>query len=92
MGDMAETFRDFKEHKRRERTVRADRNTERMRALGIPAFEQSKNVYRIEQGRRVVMYYPSSNCWQHMGKTHRGDLQAFAGWLKNNDFEVNHAS
>ena len=58
----------------------------KLEELGIPAREQSKNVFRIDTEHGAVMYYPPSNKWQHRGKVHRGDIKSFHGWLKNQGY------
>lgn len=86
MGDMAETMNALKEHNKERRQARAEVNIDRMTELGIPATEQSKNGFRINTTKGAVMYYPSSNKWQHRGQVHRGDVLSFQGWLKNNKY------
>lgn len=83
MGDMAEVFNGYREHKKEQRDTRADINAKKLLALGIDAKLQSKNVYRIEFAEReVVVYYPSSNSWQHRGKVYRGTPEQLKSWLK----------
>ena len=82
MGDMREEFDALKEHHKNEREARAAVNIESLGKLGIPAYEQSKNVYRVDTTAGAVMYYPTSSKWQHRGRTMRGDTSAFHGWLK----------
>lgn len=86
MGDMADTFRAMKAHKAEQREARAVVNIDALHKLGIPAVEQSKNVFRLKTAEGTVMYYVSSNTWQHKGKVMRGDVTAFHGWLKNKGF------
>ena len=81
MGEMAETFNAMKAHKKEQREARAMVNAETLRELGIPAVEQSKHVYRVNTPHGAVMYYTSSNTWQHKGKVGRGDVHAFKFWL-----------
>ena len=83
MGDMADVFNDMKRLKKEQRDTRAAINSKKLTALGIDAKMQSKNVYRIEFAEReVVMYYPSSNSWQHRGKVHRGTPAQLKTWLE----------
>ena len=83
MGDMAEVFNGYREHKKEQRDTRADINAKKLLALGIDAKLQSKNVYRIEFAEReVAVYYPSSNSWQHRGKVYRGTPEQLKSWLK----------
>ena len=83
MGDMAEVFNEMKQYKKEQRDTRADINEKKLMALGIDAKMQSKNVYRIEFAEReVVMYYLSSNSWQHRGKVYRGTPEQLKNWLK----------
>lgn len=83
MGDMAEVFNELKQYKKEQRDARAAINEKKLMALGIDAKMQSKNVYRIEFAEReVVMYYPSSNSWQHRGKVYRGTPEQLKSWLK----------
>lgn len=81
MGDMAAVFNDLKEYKREQREERASANMEQLVALGIPAQEQTKNVFRLNTEYGTVMYYVSSNTWQHKGKIARGTVQDFKNWL-----------
>lgn len=81
MGDMAAVFNDLKEYKREQREERASANMEQLVALGIPAQEQSKNVFRLNTEYGTVMYYVSSNTWQHKGKIARGTVHDFKNWL-----------
>lgn len=56
---------------------------ESLHQLGIPAQEQSKNVFRIEFGdRQTAMYYPTSGKWQYRGKTHRGSPEELGQWFQ----------
>ena len=57
-------------------------NVELLKSMNIPAYEQSKNVFRIDTSQGAVMYYPTSGKWQHKGKTLRGDVKAFRDFLK----------
>ena len=83
MGDMAEAFKEYREYKKEQRDTRAAINAKKLTALGIDAKMQSKNVYRIEFAEReVVMYYLSSNSWQHRGKVYRGTPEQLKSWLK----------
>ena len=83
MGDMADVFNDMKKFKKEQRDTRAAINEKKLMALGIDAKLQSKNVYRIEfTEREVVMYYLSSNSWQHRGKVYRGTPEQLKSWLK----------
>lgn len=83
MGEMAEVFKEYREYKKEQRDTRADINTKKLLALGIGAKLQSKNVYRIELAEReVVMYYLSSNSWQHRGKVYRGTPEQLKSWLE----------
>ena len=83
MGDMADVFNDLKKHKKEQRAIRAESNAGRLAALGINAYEQSKNVFRIGIGEReVVMYYASSGKWQHRGRVHQGSPAQLKTWLE----------
>ena len=84
MGDMAEVFRDMKAATKERREKRATVNVEALNKLGFHYRVQSANVFRFETGLfgGPVMYYPTSNCWQHKGKTHRGSLEHFGGWYR----------
>lgn len=81
MGDMAAVFNDLKEYKREQREARAVVNMQALEKLGIAAREQSKNVFRIDTEYGTVMYYVSSNTWQHKGKVARGTSQDLKNWL-----------
>ena len=83
MGDMAEVFKEYGEYKKEQRDTRAAINAKKLTALGIDAKMKSKNVYRIEFAKReVVMYYLSSNSWQHRGRVYRGTPEQLKSWLK----------
>lgn len=86
MGDMREEFDALKEVKASRKAARLAMNSERLTALGVPAVEQSKGVWRVATPAGAVMYYPATNCWQHKGKVCRGDVQAFAAWFKKQSF------
>ena len=87
MGDMREVFDDFKAYKAERKAHRYAANLEALTSAGIGQFkEQSKNVFRYDTDVGAVMYYPATNCWQHKGKTCRGDVQAFINWFKTFDF------
>lgn len=86
MGDMAEDFQALKEYHKERRSEKATVNIAKLEELGIPAREQPKNVFRIDTEHGAVMYYPPSNKWQHRGKVHRGDINSFKGWLKNQGY------
>lgn len=83
MGDMAEDLNALKQYKKEQRQARAEVNIEKLKELGIPATEQSKNVFRVETIHGAVMYYPPSGKWQHRGRVERGTLEQFRDWLKN---------
>lgn len=84
MGDMGAVFRDMKAAKKVQREKRASVNIEALNNLGFRYRVQGPNVFRFETGLHngPVMYYPSSNCWQHAGKTHRGSIEHFGGWFR----------
>jgi hypothetical protein len=84
MGDMAEVFSDLRKARKEEREVRATVNISKLQELRIPAFEQSKNVFRIDTEQGAVMYYPSSATWQHKGKIMRGNTRALKDWITRN--------
>lgn len=83
VGDMREEFDALRAHKREQREARAVVNTESLRVLGVPATEQSKNVFWVNTPHGAVMYYPTSGKWQHKGKVMWGNVQALQGWLRN---------
>ena len=83
MGEMAEVFKGLKEYKKEQRDTRADINAKKLLVLGIDAKMQSKNVYRIEFAEReVVMYYLSTNSWQHRCRVYRGTPEQLKSWLE----------
>ena len=86
MGDMREEFDALRAHLGAKRAARAVVNIESLRVLGVPATEQSKNVFRVSTPNGAVMYYPPSGKWQHKGKVMFGDVAAFQGWLRNQGF------
>ena len=86
MGDMAEEMNALKQHHKEQREAKAVVNIDKLQTMGIPAREQSKNVFRIDTENGAVMYYPPSNKWQHRDRVHRGDVQSFKGWLQNNRY------
>jgi len=86
MGDMAEEMNALKAYHKEKRQEKAVVNIARLQELGIPAREQSKNVFRVDTAHGAVMYYPPSNKWQHRGKVHRGDVSSFQGWLKKQGY------
>lgn len=86
MGDMAEEMNALKQYHKERRAEKATVNIQKLQELGIPAQEQSKNVFRIDTEHGAVMYYPPSNKWQHRGRVYRGDVQSFKGWLQNNHY------
>jgi hypothetical protein len=81
-SNMGDDFRAYKEHKREQRAKRKDANLEKLVQLKIPAVQQSSGTYRIETPVGVVMYYPSTNKWQHKTRVYYGDITAMHGWLK----------
>lgn len=86
MGDMAEEMNALKQYHKEQREEKAAVNIDKLQQMGIPALEQSKNVFRIDTEHGAVMYYPPSNKWQHRGRVHRGDVKSFKGWLQNNHY------
>ncbi len=86
MGDMVEEMNALKAYHKEKREERAVINISKLKQLGIPAREQSKNVFRIDTEYGAVMYYPPSNKWQHRGRVHRGDLDSFKTWLHRNRY------
>lgn len=81
MSDMGEMFNAMKAYKKIKRDERAVMNEELLLKMGIPAVKQSKNVFRLTTPEGVVMYYPSSDTWQHKGKVGHGDVKSFKAWL-----------
>ena len=53
MGDMREEFDALRAHLGAKRAARAVVNIESLKALGVPATEQSKNVFRVNTPRAV---------------------------------------
>ncbi len=86
MSDMVEDFKALAEFHAGERQERASVNLAELKRLNINAFEQSKNVFRIDSRDGAVMYYPTSGKWQHRGKTLRGSVEEFRAWLKKKHF------
>ncbi len=86
-GTMGELFRDWDKMKAERKAKRHDHNVEVLLSEAeIPAREQSKNVWRVDTPAGAVMYYPATNCWQHKGKTMRGDVHAFVAWFRSYSF------
>lgn len=81
MGDMVETMQALKQYHKVQRDNRAEVNIARIQELNIPAVEQSKNVFRVDGEYGVVMYYPTSNKWQHKGRNYKGGVLEFKAWL-----------
>lgn len=81
MGDMAEVFNGLKQYKKEQREARGQRNSALLADAGIPAREQSKGVWRVNTEQGTVMYYVSSNTWQHKGNVARGSVNDFKNWL-----------
>lgn len=86
MGEMAEVFNGLKAHNKQRKDERSAVNAQKLQELGIPAREQSKNVFRVDTEWGAVMYYPGSNMWQHKGKTKRGTVAQFKEWLQQQGF------
>ena len=87
MGDMREEFAALKERTKERKAVRFDHNLEVVAAAkDIPIKYQSSGVYRVDTPAGAVMYYPATNCWQHKGKTYRGDGKAFTEWYRKQTF------
>ena len=82
MGDMAAVFNDMKAATNERREKRAKLNSEELVKRGIPAVEQSKNVFRVVTHAGAVMYYPGSNSWQFRGKLYRGGITQFQNWIE----------
>lgn len=83
MSEMAEGMRELRRATLARRAERAVVNTSQLAVLGVAAEEVQLNVYRVQTTRGAVMYYPSSNKWQHKGRVMRGDVQSFAQWIKH---------
>jgi hypothetical protein len=86
MGDSAEDFRALSAYLKEKRQNRANVNIADLQKLGIPAREQSLNVYRVDGRQGAVMYYPTSSKWQHRGRVYWGTVVDFRGWLKKNHY------
>ena len=86
MGDMREEFDALRAHLGAKRAARAVVNIESLRVLGVPATEQSKNVFRVNTPSGAVMYYPTSGKWQHKSRVMWGNVQALQGRLRNHEF------
>lgn len=86
MSDSTEIFAAMKAANNQRKEERRAVNLEALQKLGIPAREQSKNVFRVDTEWGAVMYYPGTNCWQHKGKTCRGDVYKFHAWLHTQGF------
>lgn len=85
MGDVGETFALYHAWKKAQRKDRAKVNLEALQASGLPFFQQSDGVWRCNASWGVVMYYPSSNTWQHKSGVHRGPVTAFINWFKRKE-------
>jgi hypothetical protein len=57
-------------------------NIEKLAAAKIPFIEQSRNTLRIVTENGPVMYYPSTNKWQHQGRNHLGDADTLIAWIR----------
>ena len=84
--ELADDMNALKAYHKEKREARAVVNIASLAALGIPAREQSKNVFRIEHDREVCMYYPSSGKWQCKGQVFWGTPEKLKGWLMNRGF------
>ena len=81
----SETVEDYKALKEAQRTWKnehAEVNIELLKSLNIPAYQQSKNVYRVDTFHGALMFYPTSSKWQYRGKTYKGDVNALREFLK----------
>lgn len=81
MSDFADDMRALKSHRREVREQRAEMNVQLLQEHGIVATQTSQNVFKIASPIGTVMYYPSSNTWQHKAKVCRGDFTSFKNWL-----------
>jgi hypothetical protein len=81
-SDTIEDYKALAEARKSWKDEAAVVNVELLKSMNIPAYEQSKNVFRVDTLRGVVMYYPTSGKWQHKGKTYRGDVKTFREFLK----------
>ena len=61
-------------------------NRETLAAAGIPMEEKSTNVFRLETEYGAVVYYPSSNKWQHHGRTYSGTVAQLKQWLQSKGY------
>jgi hypothetical protein len=83
VSDTADDYRALKAHHRERRDLQAEANIKQLAKLRIKMYMQSVNVWRMDPGpgKRPVLYYPSSNKWQHKGKITHGTPQQFKQWL-----------
>lgn len=79
MGDMAEVFRDMREHDRQRR----QRNLENAYASGTDGWTVHHETHwsRMLQGHKLE-YWPSKNKWRWLNKTYTGDVH---GFIKNRE-------
>lgn len=86
MSEMMECMKDIAEARKSNRSKVAERNVTELKRLSIPAVEQSKNVWRIDGPLGAVMYYPTSNKWQHHSRTKAGSVADLRSWLQKNGY------
>jgi hypothetical protein len=83
MSDEIEVLNALKAEQRNRRDHKAVINADVLKASKLPFIEQSKNVFRSDLRAGVVMYYASSDKWQHRGKVYQGTIEELITWIRN---------
>lgn len=79
---MAEEMNALKAYCKERKQTRACNVVAQLQELKIPAYEQSKNVWRIDTEQGAIMVYPSSSKWVHKNRTFRGSMGELKLYLK----------
>nr|ELR5040959.1 hypothetical protein [Providencia stuartii]ELR5082975.1 hypothetical protein [Providencia stuartii] len=74
MGDMGDVFRAMKEHVKERKEERLRNNTEQLKYIDIPYTRDSSGTIHFQTKKGKVLFYPSTNKYQHKRSVKRGGL------------------
>ncbi len=80
--DMMDDFRALKAHRQEGKNRRYEENSAWFAAnMPTAQIDTTGKVARIEHRIGVIIYYLTTNRWQHLGKVRTGTPADFARWL-----------
>ncbi|MDH2379208.1 hypothetical protein [Providencia rettgeri] len=74
MGDVGDDFRAYKEMVKERKAARLKNNTEQLKGIDIPYTRDLNGTIHFQTKKGKVLFYPSTNKYQHKRGVKRGGL------------------